>query len=526
MTFLSVRRLAAACAVSAAAAAALVAPGAASASDLGEQCSGSSISGLGSSFQAPAQFIWTGENFTKKEKTGTGFNVNGSEVGCNGSQKSKGKPTVTYNQEEANKGSGACLKDFGIGATPKTALFPLCGTDEAPSQSGKESVEEAKNHNGEASGEDLETIPVLQGSEAILVHLPKGCVATSEIPSGTKKLKLGRLVFDNTTVDKVYRGEITTWKGAVEAQGAEHGNDTLTCTGGEAEENSTIHPVVRADKSGTTHIFKEYLAQVDEGKIKMEEFNEPQGKGKPCNEVKAKGEEKTWAQVGEGCENQRWPEGIEASKIRPVETGNPGVIHAVASTESTITYADLAAARELEEFSKKFNKETGKGGGENKKEEKNIRFWAEIQHSLPGKLPVEYADPSSDGDVEKLGGSNCAGTFYAAKPGEKFPPKTTRAVWSAVKAEVTQKKYNICGLTYDLALRQYFPFLSTQGASEEAAKNAATTVSNYLLYVLNSKGGGLEIKNHDYEKLTGTVLEEAEDGVKEIRTKESFIEKS
>jgi ABC-type phosphate transport system substrate-binding protein len=514
MTFLSARRLVAACAVSVAAAAALAAPGAASATtDLGTQCAGSKIEGVGSSFQAPAQFIWTGL------KGGKGFNVSTSELACNGTFGSGGKPAVVYNQEEAFKGSGACLKDFGIGgAAPTTNKFPFCGTDEAPNPTAKGEVE---SHAAAGVAEkSLETIPVLQGSLAIIVHLPAGCKATSTITSGTKTIKLGRLVFDNTTVDGIYTGAIKTWAEAVAAQGVNHGNDTLTCTV-PAEANDTIHPVVRADKSGTTHIFKEYLAQVDTAKtILMEEFNEPQGKGKPCGATLPP-QEKSWAEVGEGCENQRWPEAL--AKIRPVETGNQGVVHTVASTESSIGYADLAVARELESFSKKGLGGENKKGSEIKVGEQNVRFWAEIQRSEPGLTPVLYADPASNGDVEKPAQSNCAGTVYAAKPGEKFPPKNTRETWFAVKAEITQKKYNICGLTYVLAVRQYDFYLSPFGVTEEESKHTATTVENYLKWALSAKteGGGLEMKNHDYEKLTGTVHEEAEDGVEEIRNREN-----
>src|ERR1700730_661572 len=155
MTFLSTRRLVAACAVSAAAVAALAAPGAASATDLGAQCSGSNISGLGSSFQAPAQFIWTGT------KGGKGFNVSTSTLACNGTQGSTGKPNVTYAQGEAEKGSGACLKDFGgAGSTPKYNLFPFCGTDEAPNPTVKTEIE--SHAAAGVAPEALETVPVLQ----------------------------------------------------------------------------------------------------------------------------------------------------------------------------------------------------------------------------------------------------------------------------------------------------------------------------------------------------------------------------
>jgi ABC-type phosphate transport system substrate-binding protein len=518
MTFLSMRRMLSACVVGAAATAALAAPGTASATDLGTQCSGANIEGLGSTFQAPAQKVWNPK-----------FNESGQLLACNGTQGSTGKPTVIYNQGSGNTGSGACLHDFGAETTSATKYkeFPFCGTDEAPNVKQKEEIESHAETGVEAKA--LETIPVLQGAVAVIVNLPTGCKAQSEITSGTKKFKLGRLVFNNSTVEGIYRGSIKTWKEAVEAQGGD-GADKLTCTVA-AEEEQTIKTIVRRDKSGTTHIFKSYLGQVNEGKITMEEFNEPEGGSgkKPCGAVLPE-EEKTWLQVSEGCENQRWP---TAAKItRPASNGNPAVIEKVATTPSSIGYADLAVTRENGEFSKKFDKVTGKGGGENKKGsetklgEQNERFWVELQHSAPGVSPVQYADPASNGDIEKAANSNCAGTIYAAKPGEKFPPKNTRETWFAAKAELTQKKYNICGLTYALALRQYFYFLNPEGVSEAAAKEKATTVENYLLWVLNSKnegegkvGGGYAIKNHDYEKLSGTVLKEAETGVKEIGNK-------
>ena len=508
MTFLPARRLVA-CIVPAAAVVAIAAmPGSAMASE-GErdaQCAGSNIEGNGSTFQAAAQVnTWNG-----------GFNTAVNSFACSGEK----QPKVVYNQSEVNKGSGACLKAMGIGATPKYNEFPFCGTDEAPNEAAKA---EAESHNDGESGyetKSLESIPVLQGAEAIMVHLPKGCKAEATIPAPAgKKVKLGRLVLDNETLNKIYRGQVTDWKQIEEAQGAGHGEDKVKCENA-SEAEDLIHPVVRADKSGTTHIFKAYLEQVDTAtNIKMEEFNNPQGKGAVCSGAREKGEEKSWAQVSEGCENQRWPEAIESSKIRPTITGNPGVIKKVEETESSIGYGDLAQVRgETGGFSKKGLGGENKKGSETKVGEQNTKFWAEIQHSEAGVTPVEYADPGSGGDVEKAANSNCAGTIYAAKPGEKFPPKSTRETWFAVKAELTQKKYNICGVTYDLALRQYWFFLKPLGVSEEKSKEIATTVENYLLWVVNTKtgGGGNLIKNHDYEKLSGTVLKEAETGIKEI----------
>jgi ABC-type phosphate transport system substrate-binding protein len=99
MKSLSTRRIASACVVSAAAVAALALPGAASAA-LGQQCSGVSITGQGSSLQAVAQ----------QEIWGPGFHTSADSFACNGKQGSKGTPTITYN----STGSGAGLRSWGV----------------------------------------------------------------------------------------------------------------------------------------------------------------------------------------------------------------------------------------------------------------------------------------------------------------------------------------------------------------------------------------------------------------------------
>ena len=483
MTYLSARRMLAACVVSVAAVAALAAPGAASATTLTNQCAGSNIKGLGSTFQAPAQEpVWNVD-----------FNLssNTNVLGCAGNtgQGDLKKPEVKYESTGANSGSGACLKDFGDGGTPKWGIkagedYPYCGTDEAPSPSALTAIE-AHKEAGDTEKETVESIPVLQGAVALLVHLPTGCKAESEVAVGAKKAKLGRLVFDDSTVEGMYRGSIRNWKEAITNQGSD-GKDSLTCTGGVAEEETPINVVVRVDKSGTTHIFKSFLAQVNTAPFEAEEFNniteENVAKKNPCGVVLPE-QPKTWFEVQEGCENQRWP--TAAKVVRPEKPGevgykgNPGVVYQVANTPSSVGYADLAVARKEGYFSKKGG--LPNGGGENKKGsetkvgEQNVRFWAEIQNSA--KAGETYADPASNGDVEKLAQSNCAATNYIGKIGETIPPKTTRLPWNTVKAALVQKKYPICGLTYDLALRelQALPPARTQrrsGGHRRGADNA------------------------------------------------------
>ncbi len=536
MRFVSVRR-AMPVGIAAIAALTLGAPGVASAKtpppkpDVLEQCSGApAIESEGSTFQAPADYLWTGVNSEKgNEELKTGFNFSANLLACAGlaGQGSLQKPTVYYNQTGgANRGSGSCLKTWGNGIKsfgevksgetyPRVKKYPLCGTDEAPSKAVKEEFENSEfmAAGGEAGkGEAIESIPVAQGAEAVIVHLPKDCLATSEITTSTGKvLKLGRLALDQEVIEEIYRGTIKTWAEAMTKQGTD-GKDTLTCTAG--GESKTIRPVVRADKSGTTHIFKEFLAQVYTGKWAGEEFKEVNGGEKPCTSGElGAGASVSWAQTGEGCENQRWPEA--AHILRPTETGNPGVVNEVNNTESSIGYADLAVAQEKGFFSNKGV------GGENKKGEQHTEFWAAVQNTEPGTTPVTFADPSTKDDKAKEGNSNCKDTKYVSAKLEEFPPLSTRFDWSKVKGENVSKTYPICGLTYVLAARQYYYFLEKYGVSEAESQKIATTVHDFLQWAVNTKlgGGGKLLKDSDYEALPKNVQVEAEFGAEEIGSK-------
>ena len=182
---------------------------------------------------------------------------------------------------------------------------------------------------------------------AIIVHLPTGCLAESEIEKGGVKYRLGRLVLDDTSIEGVYAGTIKTWKQLLAnqaAEGSNAGSDKLKCKLA-SEEEKRIVPVVRLDHSGTTHIFKSFLLQVDTNPLKMEEYPEIiGGKNTGCGKAIGAGEEEKWSEVSEACQNQRWPE--EAEVERGTESGNPGVVKRVDEVESSIGYADLAVARE------------------------------------------------------------------------------------------------------------------------------------------------------------------------------------
>ena len=450
MRMLSARRLMPTCIIAAAGVAALVAPGAASAS-VGTQCSGVTIGGQGSSLQKLAQELWD-----------PNFNTSSEAHACNGTQGTKGTPKVSYNPS----GSGAGLKSWGVGKLEHKyeATNAFVGTDEAPNPTAKKEIEENETT---LTPKALLTIPVLQAAVAVIAHLPSGCTATSTSNKG-------RLVLNNSTLEGIWKGEITNWTEIAD------GGDELkgTCTG-------TITHVVRLDGSGTTHIYKKYLGLIN----KSTSFPTTNVKGESTGNH-------TWNEIAEGPENQSWP--TADAVVRPEKTGNGAVVAKVAETPGSIAYANLADARANANFVPPL-------GGAGK-----ATFWIPIQDKTG---TVTYADPASNKEVAALKESNCSKEEYT--DGENaFPPENAQASWSEVTTRTEEPKYTICGLTFDLALTKYSAFPGT--SLEEA-----TTANNFLQFVTSTKkektgnkenGGQGLIKGHDYEPLTGTVLKEAQKG--------------
>jgi ABC-type phosphate transport system substrate-binding protein len=469
MKRLSARQVLAACAISAASLAALVAPGAASAATL-EACSGSNTFGAGSSLQSLAQEkVWAVDFNSTKDK---------SLFACNGKNGSKGKPTITYE----SIGSGAGYKKWK--ETEEYGKYGYVGTDNTINQSEIEAIE--KEHLAEKAGKPM-TIPVLQAAVAVVVHLPAGCTSASNTATLTEaKSAEGRLVLTDVTLEKIYSGEITKWN---QINSAENGGDKLTCESKEDEE-AAIHPVVRKDKSGTTHVFKKYLGVVSVQSFEMEN-----------------GEKLNWNQVSEGGTiNVQWPKAAHVTFAKQ-ETG-PGVLEEVNATPGSIGYAVLADSRETEvteliggvptTFKYNFVPPTG---GKN-----TPTFWVELEDSSKiskGKAARKYADPATNFDVAAKAESNCKSTIY--QNGTKvFPPPSVFAPWNEVTGELQSKTYSLCGLTYDLALTNYTAFKG--GTVEEA-----TTVQNYLNYILDTKGGQADIKKHDFLGLPTELLTEAKE---------------
>ncbi len=400
MKFLPARRLLPTCIITAAGVAALVAPGAASAGTLGEQCSGVNITGQGSSLQKLAQ----------QEVWGPGFNTSTEAKACSGTQGSKATPKVTYN----STGSGAGLKSWGVGKAEHNyeATNAFVGTDEAPNPTAKAEIEENEST---LTPKALLTIPVLQAAVAVIVHLPENCV-------GTSTSNKGRLVLNNSTLEGIWRGTITKWSEITE------NGDKLSGTGCNPE--TAIQKVVRFDNSGTTHVFKKYLGLVNNSAFPATNFaGESVGN-------------RSWGEIAEGPENTTWP--TADAVVRPAAKGGGEQVAKVAATASSIGYANLADARANASFVPPL-------GGVSK-----ATFWTPIQN----KGGEVYADPASNKEVAAKAEANCAKEVYTDGV-NPFPPPNAQASWSEVTTKTEEAHYTICGLTFDLAFTNYSAFPGT-----------------------------------------------------------------
>ncbi len=359
------------------------------------------------------------------------------------------------------------------------SAWQYVGTDQPPSPSQRKSMEEA------AGGATLLTIPTLQAAVAIVIHLPKGCTAAT---SDNKKSS-GRLVLDNLTLERIFRGTITKWSEITDD------GDALTCET-EAERESPITRVVSSEGSGTAAILKKYLYEVSEGE-------EVDGTA-------------TWETLAEEGVNTRWPH-EETDLVRG--KGENGIIAKVAGTYGAIGYANLAnayastcfrgASCETEIVSEKVKATvTGGEGGE--------AFWAFVQNNGISTGKPKYEDPEKAGKDGKEGTANCKDDEYINLASVRFPP-TTEEAWNEVSTTAKEKDYSLCALSYDLSLNGFrlVPALIQPDEQEVAL------VKEYVTYMVED-GAKLLGDETDYESLPtnsdpeASVLESAKRGAAKI----------
>jgi ABC-type phosphate transport system substrate-binding protein len=414
---------------------ALLVPGAARAGTLGEQCSGAAIEGSVAGTSSPqlvAQFVWA-----------PAFNTSLGAKACSGTQGSKATPKVHY------EAAGAGMEAWGTnGHSFEAKRIAFVGTDEPPDAQQRTEIQ---SHSAHPAVNTLETIPVLQEAVAIVVNLPTGCHATST-PSP------GRLVLDNVTLQKIFRGVITKWSEIAD------GADKLS--GEKCNPASAITRVVRQNPEAATSILKRYLSVIHP------EHNILAGMG--------------WRELAAAPHNAEWPGTVARAG------GDLGEANTVAATPGSIGYADLALARAQESFAPPSG-----GAG-------TAHFWVALQDNGLGQKGETYGDPSTTGDSKEVANANCAETAYTNGESSS-PPAGTLELWSEVSTATTEPHYSLCGLTYDLAFHEYSQYPGT-------TLGEATTANNYLVFLVAAGGGQELIKKHDYSPLPAALRSEAATG--------------
>ncbi len=458
-----------------AALAAFVAPSAANAEALPGHCKGTAtLRGDGSTFQELAEHLWAPAFAEKKyEKKGGCENV-----------------AVTYNPEKP-EGSGAGEARWQT--KEEYGLDGFIGTDNTANATEKLAIEnevntglekpKGVNGKGEPEGgaSHLLTIPVMMGAEAMVIHLPEHCKASSTAASG-------RLALNQAMINKIYSVG-ATWKEVAEQEGA--GNEIVTDGTGTCETSAPVKAVVRFDGSGTTHIFKVALAKNSSAKFEDES-----------------GGSHSWLELAEGtpaikCDgakdtklNECWP--TAAKVIHATTSGNPGVLKEVAATAGSIGYADLAQAR------------TEGGFAPGDAESSAAKFWAVVESSAKVSskgTKRKYEDPSKNKYSATPSSSNCKDTEFV-NGSETFPPPSVLSPWNEVGAKRESKTYPICGLTYVLVNTNYAAYSEHGGNTPEAQ-----SVKDYVGFITNKATGGKVIKNHDYLESPKSLAAKVEEGL-------------
>jgi ABC-type phosphate transport system substrate-binding protein len=429
------------------------------------KCSGGPIKGSGANAaQIAIEKVWA-PNFNSPTDTNPAACPSG--------------PAVSFLKTSSGKG----LESWGVFSTPLPNFGPenaYIATEEPLNEADKDEVEALGG--GVSKPETAQTIPVAQESIVVIVHLPKGCTALS-------KGATGRLVLDNVTLEKIWRGVITNW-----GQITDDGDELVGCE--VPPSSDPITRLVRSDLAGTTHILKKYLSLINP----EEKFPTELG-----------GPEETWSQIAEGTQNTNWPLPAGATPVlKEAKEGDTAEVSEIASHAGSIGFAGLADAR----ANSAFDPPSGGAG--------TAVFWVPIQNTgVSTTKKLAYADPSTNGETSSTpADANCAKEKYTDGKGKTFPPASTEDAWNLVTTETKEKAYPLCGIVYILALSKYSAYSAS--STEPTTSGEAETLSQFLQYVLETKGTGagaggqLAVEGHDYEALPKKVDKEAVTGAKSV----------
>ncbi len=392
------------------------------------------IAGKGSSLQRVAQEEWTGRVVPTTVGTPPYTKLSPER----GYAKLCATPTVSYTSTSSGNGLGAF--GFSGGTLDKTNAF--ISSDDGPN------VTQISNSET-ASGTKPLIIPVAETSIAVVFNPPENCT----VKSGAHGITYAQL-------GEVFGGKaIKTWAGLsslVEGTG---------CTG-------AITRVVRAEGSGTTYQFKNYLAVLQE-----EGFGGP---AMPCtltgfNETTGLPVSTTaWKNmrfVGTNDEpNKVWPTPANCEGATTVETaaGGGALAEFVKNHHGTIGYAALPDAK-------------GKGA-----------MVAPLENTTLGT----FGNPEASTGMK----SNCGPRPYTVPTPGRANETGIAVNWSQVfgaEPSVAGSEYPLCTLTYSAAWNHY----GTTGAKYSNSAETVAALRDYILkYVLSTEGQTV-LNEHWYQEL-------------------------
>jgi ABC-type phosphate transport system substrate-binding protein len=269
---------------------------------------------------------------------------------------------------------------------------------------------------------------------------------------------------NDVQLQKVFSGELKNWRQLNAASDPTLGGDC----------DQAITRIVRDESSGTTYQFKHYLNTLNPAPLACT--------GKTP---------RTWAQLqapfgGETSPNQEWPrksacqegEGPVSTVSGPIAEGGGGPLGYVRETPGTITYGSLA----------------------------------EAQHQAPKQVIDLYNGVKFAGPENGEGGAACGAAKYTRPAGWEAGVDVD---WSQVYGsdpsigEVAKNAYPICTLSWDVA------------ATNRFSEKAATTVHDYLAFVVDKEGGQAAVRHSGYHDLPAGIVKAANAAIAHINGTEA-----
>jgi hypothetical protein len=263
----------------------------------------------------------------------------------------------------------------------------------------------------------------------------------------------------NTVLDELWQDKYASWDAFLTAANVTHSG---TCT---------MAPtlVVRKDNSGTSYVFKSYLKQLDSA---------------------------VWS--GYANDFTTWPD----ATITPESTGGGAEVSKVASTEGAVGYAAASDAH---------------AGGVAPWANAATLFWGDIQNNGSGSSGATYADPANAANGNCPNGVTPAGTPTA--PGNWDGVLASNPDIAAASGFVAGQ-YSLCGLTYDLAWKDYGKIGGLGGGYYGGSSSAATEFGNatadFLTYVTGPGQSALASADQYYSALPTAVQKVAQETASEI----------